>query len=551
MAGGQALTAQEREQVIRYLRWWGDPEALGLTIHFPEEYGQQEEVAWRLSQQTGQMPVSPDTGQNRTMLRLLLGSSPDVTFRHVELGQDRRPAVLAGIAQLFKPESLMTLLESLVVEFRNERLPADPAELVQTLEHRVLVSTKVVVHQTLAPVIHQMLAGDVLLFVEGIPVAFELAVQGFEHRKPSEPVAEPVVRGPKEGFTETLAINLALVRRRLKDERFRTERFTVGERSRTTVYIVYLGGLAVPALVEEVRSRVGRIQIDGVMESGYIEEFIEDTTLTPFPLVMQTERPDVVCAQLVEGRIAILVDGTPHALIVPYTFNSGMQAAEDYYERWMWTSFVRLLRYIYLFVALIGPSTYIAIVTFHHEMLPTDLLLSLMIAREGVPFPAVVEAFLMEMAFEVLREAGLRLPKPVGQSVSIVGGLVIGQAAVQAGIVSPAMVIVVSITGISSFIIPKFSLAVAIRMLRFPMMVAAGMFGFYGVALALLAISIHLAGLRSFGVPYMSPSMPPTADDLKDMMIRAPWWFMRRRPKFMPVFDRQRVSAHQQPGPDK
>jgi spore germination protein KA len=219
-----------------------------------------------------------------------------------------------------------------------------------------------------------------------------------------------------------------------------------------------------------------------------------------------------------------------------------MQAAEDYYQKWPMASFTRMLRYLFLVIALLGPASFIAVTTYHQEMIPTQLLLSIMSAREGVPFPAMVEALLMEIAFEALREAGVRLPKPVGQAVSIVGALVIGEAAVQAGLVSPILVIVVAVTGIASFVIPMFPLALALRLLRFPMIILAGSFGFYGVALGLIALSVHLASLRSFGVPYMAPTMPATPTDFKDLFIRVPWWALVNRPTFMPVMNRRRLK---------
>ncbi|HLN62729.1 MAG TPA: spore germination protein, partial [Symbiobacteriaceae bacterium] len=333
------------------------------------------------------------------------------------------------------------------------------------------------------------------------------------------------------------------------DPRLRADTMTVGERSSTTVVLIYMAGLTLPDLVTEVKARLQRIRIDAVLDSGYVSELISDTTLTPFPMTRATERSDVAAAAILEGKVVLIVDGSPHALVVPTLFHEGMQAVEDYYQHWTTASFIRFLRYTYLMVALLGPATYIGLLSFHQEMLPTSLLLSIMRNREGVPFPALVEALLMEISFEALREAGVRLPRNVGQAVSIVGALVIGEAAVRAGIVSPAMVIVVAITGISSFVIPLYSSALAVRLLRFPMMILAGTFGFLGVALGLIILSVHLASLRSFGVPYMAPSMPPTMSDMKDMMIRAPWWFMRERPKLVPVLDRQRLRGNRGPHP--
>jgi spore germination protein KA len=269
------------------------------------------------------------------------------------------------------------------------------------------------------------------------------------------------------------------------------------------------------------------------LESGYIEELIQDETYTPFPTVYNTERPDVIAAGLLEGRVAILIDGTPFVLLVPALFGQFNQAAEDYYQRADIGTLLRLLRYLSFFIALLGPSLYIAITTFHQEMIPTPLLISLAAQREGVPFPAFIEALVMELTFEILREAGVRLPRAVGQAVSIVGALVIGQAAVEAGIISAAMVIVVSVTAIASFVFPSYNMAISVRILRFGLMGLAASFGLFGITLGLIAIVLHLCSLRSFGIPYMSPFAPFILADQKDMLFKVPLWGMFSRPRLI------------------
>lgn len=329
------------------------------------------------------------------------------------------------------------------------------------------------------------------------------------------------------------------------------ETIIVGQVSQTDIVIAYIDGIAPNSVLEEVRKRIRRIQIDGVLDSCYIEEFIEDITWTPFPQVQNTERPDVVCASLFEGKVAIFVDNTPFVLVVPMTFWTGLQAADDYYERSIYTTFVRFIRYALLNIALLLPSLYVALTTFHPQLIPTNLLISIAAAREGVPFPTVIETLMMEFMFEGLREAGIRLPKPVGSAVSIVGALVIGQAAVQAGIASAPVVIIVATTGISSFGIPRYNLGTACRLLRFPMLIMAGMLGLYGVIIGFFIIIIHLLGLRSFGVPYMSPVAPLIPGNLKDIFIRAPRWSMTRRPAFISGANKRRVPEGQQPSPKR
>nr|WP_275984029.1 spore germination protein [Paenibacillus hamazuiensis] len=387
-----------------------------------------------------------------------------------------------------------------------------------------------------------VLSGDTGLIADRCSKALLLGIRGPEKRSVDEPDTESVIRGPREGFVESLRTNTSLVRRKLKTPRLKMKSMTLGRESNTNLVIAYLEDLAKPAMVDEVVRRIEKIDIDAVLESGYIEEFIQDSAYSPFPQVQYTERPDVVAASLLQGRVAIMVDGTPFVLLVPFVFIQTMQASEDYFERFQIATLIRWLRFLFLLLSLTTPALYVAITTYHQELLPTTLLLSVAAARENIPFPAVVEALIMEVTFEALREAGIRLPKTIGSAVSILGALVVGQAAVEAGIVSAPMVIVVSITGIASFTIPRFNGAIAIRMLRFPILFAASLFGLYGIMLAMLFIIGHLANLRSFGVPYLSPIGPLAAADLQDTYVRAPWWAMSARPAYLGVQDAERIG---------
>ncbi len=374
-------------------------------------------------------------------------------------------------------------------------------------------------------------------------------VNGFAKRSLEEPSSESVIRGPRDGFIENISTNISLIRRRLKTSKLKMESFTVGEVSQTQVIMTYMKGIATDSLVDEVRERINKIQIDGILESNYIEEFIEDFPFSPFPQVQSTERPDVVAAELLEGKVALITDTSPFALIVPMTFWAGMQASEDFYMRWPIATFVRWIRFIFIIIAVFAPPLYVAVTTFHQEMIPTNLVLSIISAREPVPFPAVIEALLMEITFEALREAGIRLPRQIGQAISIVGALVIGQAAVQAGIISAPVVIIVSITGIAAFTIPRYSFANGIRLLRFPMLFLAGTLGLYGIGLGALGILVHIMTLRSFGVPYFTPVVPLTFKELMDTLIRAPIWAKTRRPPSTGSNNPIRALQGQKPSP--
>ncbi|RIE03191.1 spore germination protein [Cohnella faecalis] len=376
----------------------------------------------------------------------------------------------------------------------------------------------------------RLCVGYPVVLVDGASTAYSFDMIGPEQRSVEEPVAESTVRGPRDGFTESLGVNLPLIRKRLKTPDLKVAGMTVGSYSRTEVAVVYIKGIADPALAGEIKRRIEGMRIEGLLESESIEEWISDNPVSPFPQLLSTERPDVVCANLLEGRIAILIDGTPFALVAPVSLFSMLQSPEDYYQNILSSSFIRWLRYVFFVMSLLLPSAYVAITTYHQEMIPTVLLLNIAKSREEIPFPALVEALIMEITFEALREAGVRLPKQVGAAVSIVGALVIGQAATSAGIVSAPMVIVVAITGISSFMIPRYSLGIPPRILRFPIMILAGTLGLVGVMLGFILIVVHLSKLRSFGLPYLSPVTPTRFRELKDVFLRSPIWTTDTKP---------------------
>lgn len=369
-----------------------------------------------------------------------------------------------------------------------------------------------------------ILEGEALLLLEGSNVATTYPLYKAANRSTEEPLAESTVRGARDGFTESLATNLSLVRKRLKTPALKFRTRSVGESSNTSIALAYVEGIIDASLIKEVEQRLDRLRVRDILESQYIEEDIIDQRFSPFPQMIATERPDVVASNLMEGRFAILVDGTPFTLVAPVTLFSMLQSPEDYYQYVFMSVFLRWLRYVFYVLSLLLPSAYVAITTYHQEMIPTVLLLSIARAREEIPFPALVEALIMEIAFEALREAGVRLPKQVGSAVSIVGALIIGQAATTAGIVSAPMIIIVAITGIASFMIPRYSASISTRLLRFPIMLLAGTLGLIGVMLGIILIVIHLSSLRSFGAPYLSPVAPTNAKGLKDLWWRpAPW----------------------------
>ena len=387
-----------------------------------------------------------------------------------------------------------------------------------------------------------LLSGGTIIIMGDYDKVIKADARKWETRGVQEPETEYVVRGPRDGLTETLRFNTALIRRRIRDVNLVMKYMSVGRRSKTDVVITYIKGIARPELVDEIKKRIEKIDIDDISSSGEIEQLIEENTLTPFPQIQNTERPDRVAAAITEGRVAVLVDGVPFALIIPVSLYQFFQSPEDHYERWLIGSAIRILRLIGSFLATFAPGLYVAIVSYHPGMLPTTLALSIAASRETVPFPAFVEALLMEVTIELLREAGARLPKGIGETIGIVGGIIIGDAAVRAGLVSPFMVIVVAITAISSFIIPAYNVAISFRLMRFPVMVLAGILGLYGVMFAFIFTNIHLVMLKSFGVNYLSPIAPIQVKDWKDFFIRLPIRTMKRRPEYINPIDIYRLK---------
>lgn len=480
--------------------------------------------------------------RNIDLLKSIFADCSDVKFRPLKV--EERTAYLIFIDGLIDNTSIQfNALHELLSETQIDDLTAD------YIQQKMVSISDVLEANQLAEIVKQVLDGNTILLVDGIAQALVLNAKGGERRAVAEPETETAVRGPREGFTESIAVNIALIRQKIRSSHLKLITREIGTETRTIIGVMYLDNLASPDLVAEVQKRLSRIKIDAILESGYIEELIEDEPRSLFPQIQNTERPDTVAGNLLEGRVAILVNGSPFTLILPTTFWQLLQANEDYYHRFHISIFIRALRILMIFLALMLPAIYIAVTTYHQEMIPTNLLYSIAASREAIPFPAFVEAMIMEIAFESLREAGLRLPKVIGQAVSILGALVIGQAAVEAGIVSAPMVIIVSLTGIASFTIPKFNLAITIRMLRFPMMVLAGLFGLFGISIGSIMIVTHLCKLRSFGVPYFSPLGPLNWKELKDVFIRAPWWAMDRRPTQTIRENVKRQTDHLRPSP--
>ncbi|GGG71597.1 spore germination protein [Paenibacillus radicis (ex Gao et al. 2016)] len=483
-------------------------------------------------------PISTSLRSNTDVLRQLFENASDVVFHEFTI----RNGPLALLVYIDGITDTKELERHVLAPLKTDGTDGELGW--EAVIQRISVSSSQSV-RTIQKAADELGAGNPLLLLEGQAVGAFFAIPFWQMRAIEEPQAETVVRGPREGFIETLHVNLSMIRRRLQTPAFKLKKLSIGRYTKTTCAIAYIEGVTDPNLVEEMERRLKDIDVDGIVDSNHIEEWIEDNPLSLFPQLQATERPDVVVSSLLEGRIALLVNGSPFSLIAPVTLLTLMQSSEDYYERSFVATGIRWLRLLISFIAILMPSIYVAVLSFHQEMIPTALLLTISKSREQIPFPALFEALLMEVTFEALREAGIRLPKQVGSAVSIVGALVIGQAAISAGIVSSPMIMVVAITGVASFLIPNYQLGLAIRLIRFPIMFCAGLLGLYGIVLAGVFIVVHMLSLRSFGVPYLSPLSPIQFEQFKDTLVRAPSWALNKRPHLTgSIWNKLRVRPH-------
>ncbi|WP_199883971.1 spore germination protein [Anaerosinus massiliensis] len=486
------------------------------------------------------------------ILKNKLGKSSDTIFREFDIGLSIKTKAficfIDGLADKNKIDQ--HIVKALMVDAAaiSEKEDSSQNNLLQLAKNSLISTSEIKEASSFDDVFYGILSGDVVLFIHGYTTPLIISLKSWEHRAVSVPETELVVRGPREGFTETLRVNTSMLRRKIKSPNLVLESLTLGKQTHTDICLAYIDGIANPAIVAEVHQRLSRVDVDSILESGYIEQFIEDNPLSPMSTIGNTEKADVVAAKLLEGRIAIFCDGTPFVLTIPYLFIEALQSAEDYYSRPYFVTIVRLLRYSSLIITVLAPALYVALETFHQELVPTVLLITAAATREGIPFPAFLETLLMGFIFEILREAGVRMPRLVGQAVSIVGALVLGQAAVQAGIISAPMVIITGITSITSFIItPLLDSAVLFRLF---LLILAGNFGLYGITIGVIFILGHMCSLRSFGTPYLSPFAPTAFAELKDSFMRAPWWMMHTRPKSI-TWNESKRQAVSMPSPDQ
>lgn len=464
--------------------------------------------------------ISENLHENKVKIKEIFNNSSDlVLYEFQTLGDDR--AMVVYINGFTDKETLnQKILKPLM------------KELISPLDIRSIVSISGMEEtNNMDDILMAINSGDVVLFHEGLGICYLFNLASYEKRQIEQSQNEQVLKGPKETFVEDIGVNKTLIRRKIRNNNLVFEDMVFGRETNTKVSLVYINGIVNEDILAELKSRLKEIQIDTILDIGYIEEYIDDAPRTMINTIYNTEKPDVVAGKILEGRIGILCDGAPSVSTVPSIFTENLMVSEDYYLKPSQATFLRIIRIISLFTSINLAGIYIALTNFHQEMIPTELLISMARQREGVPLSSFLEAISMMIFFELLKEAGLRLPKPVGQTASIVGGLVIGQAAVDANLVSAVMVIVVSASGITEFVNPQLKQMIIFN--RFAMFVFGAAFGLYGLVCGMLILIFHLVSIRSFGVPYLYPIAPYDKEGMKDVIWRAPIRKMNYRPKYI------------------
>lgn len=487
------------------------------------------------------MEIGKNLAANRAAMKELFADCGDIVFRDFAAAEGQGQLFLVYVDNMVNTTAVE---DAIMTNIMNRCHDTETEERLLGLMESVIANRDVQQVDTIEKAAAGVLAGDTVIFMEGSSFALQASTRGYPNRGVGHTETEVVVQGPKDAFTELLAFNLVLIRRRIQDTRLKVVRTKAGSRTKTDVALMYFSDLVRPEILRQAKRQLERLRTDSILDCGSLEQLLEKRQFSPFPQLQMTERPDKAAAALLEGRVVLVVDNSPVVLILPAVFACFFQASDDYYDRWGAANFVRILRYAAALAAVLLPGFYIALAGFHPEALPLSFALSFAASREGVPFTLPVEVIVMELAFELLREAGIRLPGPMGSTLGIVGGLIIGQAAVDAHIVSPVVVILVALTALSAFTIPNELFASAFRMVKFYLIIAASLGGFVGLTAAVLTVMLHLSGLKSFGVPYMMPfvsaEMAPEGK-WQDSLWRMPMGRMYERPYFTKKGHRRRL----------
>lgn len=477
--------------------------------------------------------ISKNIKENRDTLTKMFNNTSDLSLREFDTLCGERAMIVYIKGLTSKDEMNNTIIKPLMKDLISKE---DVLSTVYLSDVEII--------EEIEDAISPLTDGYSILFIEDIEIAYIFDTGAWDKREITEPTVEQVIRGSKEGFIEDIGTNKVLIRRKLKNRNLVFKDYTMGTKTNTKVSLAYINGIVNPEILEEVKSRIEKIEIDRVLETGYIEHYIEDAPKSLICTMYKTEKPDVVVGKILEGRVAILCDGTPTVLTAPKVFIENLQMAEDYVYRSQYGTYLRMLRLVSIFISVLLPGVFVSLETFHHEMIPTDLLISMAKHKEGIPFSSLVEAILMIFFLEVIKESGLRIPKNIGTAVTVVSGLVLGQTAVEAGLVGPIMVIVIAATGISEFMIPDQREMIVIY--RFLILLLGGFLGLFGITVGVVIIVTHLISLKSFGVPYLYPIAPYDKEGIKDFILMRPIKEMNYRPKYIANKDnRKREERHE------
>ena len=491
--------------------------------------------------------VSASLEENEAWLEETCGGCADILRHPMRLGREADVDALLVYVEVTVANTLLE--DSLIGRALNHLRELPSGELADALDGNTLGVSDTMTFEDMEQAMSALLAGNAVLFLDGYPKAVKIAAKGYPAMTLQKAETEKSLRGSREGFSESVKINEALIRKRIRSTGLKVEELTFGERSHTVTALVYMEDLIYPELLEKIRGELGQWEIDGILDTGMLEQLCQKRWMTPFPRFETTERPDRAAMEALNGRVVFLCDNSPTALLFPTTFNDFMQVGEDRYNWFGMVTFLRVLRYLAMAAALLISGSYLAVTCFHTQILPTNLLLSFAEARKGVPFPGIIEILLMELAFELIREAGIRMPGPLGGTIGIVGGLIIGDAAVSANLVSPMAVVVVAFSALSSFAIPREEFSVPFRLLKYGFIFLGGVLGIFGIVLGVYLLLGHLAGLTSFGIPYLMPFVGKGLQDYRspgDDVLRKPFHLLTRRPVF--AKRTQRVRMHRKGG---
>lgn len=485
------------------------------------------------------MQLTKSLEQNMTAIDEALRDCGDIVRREFRVGGGGRLVMLYADNFVDLEALRESILETVMLEYRSPQ----PKGILEALLEEAIAISEVKKITTVAEICDAVFWGDTVLLMDGDDFALQATTKQFPNRGISKAETEVVVQGPKDAFMEVMAFNIVLTRRRIRDPKLKLKRKKAGNRTKTDIALMYMEDLVRPEVLAQVEKQLDAMHIAGLLDSGSMEQLLERRKYSPFPQLQMTERPDKTASALLEGRVVLLADNTPYAILLPATLNTFFQAAEDYYERWEIMSFIRLIRYAAAFFAVALPGLYIAFAVYHPQLMPTALALKVASTRGAIPFSVIGEVLIMELAFELLREAGIRLPSPVSSTIGIVGGIIIGSAAVEAGIVSPVVVIVAALTGICTFVIPNVSIVSGLRISKYLVILLASVFGLFGVWAALLLLLGHLAGLTSYGIPYLYPYCSSSINndrDWEDSIFRLPLSKGSGRPIFARPLKKER-----------